>query len=71
MKIGPVVVAHDVESDCIDEETDLISNVVVLLAVVDEDGDERLVVTGTPGVSFLTKAGMVSQAQEVVRGTAS
>lgn len=70
MKIGPVVVAHDVESNYI-EDTDLISSVLVLLAVVDEDGDERLVLAGTPGLSFLTKAGMVSQAEIVVRGTPS
>lgn len=43
-------------------DTDLVSSAVVLMAVVDEDGDERLSIAWSPGLSWLTRTGMLHHA---------
>lgn len=43
-------------------ETDLVSQAVVLLLVVDEDGDERLSMAWSEPMSWVTRTGMLHHA---------
>lgn len=44
------------------EEGELVSDAVVVLRVVDNDGDERITITWSDGLSWVTRAGMLHHA---------
>lgn len=44
-------------------EGDLIADVVVIMRVIEEDGDERLSTTWSEGLSWVTRSGMLHNAQ--------
>lgn len=61
LTLGSLIDSLGVEYDA--EPGDLVTDAFVLLRIVGEDGSERLQTCPSPGLSWITRAGMLHVAQ--------